>query len=258
MDGIFLQEVDNVTICRVESLSDEIKSLIRDELSSICLGRSLVAEDADYYSYTNTLKKFLETYDNIAPTQQVGIIGELLSHLLISSHREDFKIVTLLLNKEELQIRKGFDLVYLYNNELWYGESKSGELQQGTPIQKVGRLLSDAKNGIKEYLEGNRAKLWDSAVLEASQTLDANDSMTAKKLLRNDSTLLQSGESIKKNALLVPILFNDVNEPIDISELLIKAQTIIQEQIFEDILVFCIHKSTYSKIVNFLRAESVS
>lgn len=257
MDGISLQEIDNVTVCRVESLSDDLKGLIRDELSAICLGRSLVAEDAHYYSYSNTLKKFLETYDNIAQTQKIGIIGELLAHLLISRHRPDFKIVTLLLNKEDLQIRKGFDLVYLSDKELWYGESKSGELQQGTPIQKIGRLLSDAKNGIKDYLEGSRSKLWDSAILEASQTLGSEESLTAKELLRNDTVSLQSGVAIKKNALLVPILFNDINNPIDIDELVRKVQNIADEEVFNDILVFCIHKSTYSKIVEFLKAEAV-
>lgn len=257
MDGISLQEIDNVTVCRVESLSDDLKGLIRDELSAICLGRSLVAEDAHYYSYSNTLKKFLETYDNIAQTQKIGIVGELLAHLLISRHRPDFKIVTLLLNKEDLQIRKGFDLVYLSDKELWYGESKSGELQQGTPIQKIGRLLSDAKNGIKDYLEGSRSKLWDSAILEASQTLGSEESLTAKELLRNDTVSLQSGVAIKKNALLVPILFNDINNPIDIDELVRKVQNIADEEVFNDILVFCIHKSTYSKIVEFLKAEAV-
>lgn len=256
MDGVSLQEVDNVTVCRVESLSDDLKGLIRDELSAICLGRNLVAEDAAYYSYSKTLKKFLETYDNIAQTQKVGIIGELLAHLLISRHRPDFKIVTLLLNKEELQIRKGFDLVYLSNKELWYGESKSGELQQGTPIQKIGRLLSDAKNGIKDYLDGSRTKLWDSAILEASQTLDSEEGLTAKELLRNDTSSLQDGIEIKKNALLVPILFNDINDPIDVDELVRKVQNIANEEVFDDVLVFCIHKSTYSKIVAFLRAEA--
>lgn len=256
MEGISLQEIDNVTVCRVESLSDELKGLIRDDLSAICLGRNLVADDAAYYSYPNTLRKFLETYDNIAQTQKVGIIGELLSHLLISRHRPDFKIVTLLLNKEDLQIRKGFDLVYLSDKELWYGESKSGELQQGTPIQKIGRLLSDAKNGIKQYLEGTRTKLWDSAILEASQTLDSDESLTAKELLRNDTTLLQGGVTIKKNALLVPILFNDISNPIDVDELVRKVQNIADEEVFDNVLVFCIHKSTYSKIVSFLRSEA--
>lgn len=258
MDGLSLHEIDNITVCRIESLSEEMKGLLREELSSICLGRTEVAADSVYYSYANTLKKFLETYDNLAQTQKVGIIGELLAHLLITKHRSDFKIVTLLLNKEELQIRKGFDLVYLCDGELWYGESKAGELQRGTPVQKVGQLLTKAKNGIKEYLDGTRSKLWDSAILEASHTLDHDDSITAKALLRNDFTALNDGREVKRKALLVPILFNDVSDHIELNELATKVQAVVDEQVFDDILVFCIHKSTYSKIVDFLRAESTS
>lgn len=256
MDGLSLHEVDNITVCRVESLSEEIKGLIRDELSAICLGRTLTQEDSAYYSYSNTLAKFLETYDKIGQNQKVGIVGELLAHLLIAKHRPDFKIVTLLLNKEELQIRKGFDLVYLSDGELWYGESKAGELQTGTPIQKVGALLTKAKTGVHEYLNGTRSKLWDSAILEANHTLGTSESLTAKALLRNDVTALKSGTSIKKKALLVPILFNDVNSRIDTDGLITKVQSIVDENIFDDILVFCIHKSTYSRIVDFLRSEA--
>jgi hypothetical protein len=256
MDGVSLSNTGKLSVCRIERLSEKLKELIRCELSAICLGRNLTDEDSEYYSYPKTIKKFLETYDNIAPTQQVGIIGELLAHLLISRNYPDFKIVTLLLNKEELQIRKGFDLIYLAESELWYGESKAGELQDNTPTQKAGRLLSNAKNGVKNYLQGTRIKLWDSAILEANQTLSGNDNISAKQLLRNDATQLQTGTDIKKNALLVPVLFNDVSLPIDEAVLLNSVQAIIDEQVFDDVLVFCIHKSTYTKIVDFLRTES--
>lgn len=188
----------------------------------------------------------------------MGVIGELLAHVLISRHIPDLSIVTLIMSKEEDQIHKGFDFVYISkgNIALWYGEAKSGELQQQTTTQKNRDLLNKAKSGIVTYLKGSRDRLWDSAIIEANQTLVAAKAKTARQMLRDDLLAIQSNSSTKKNAILVSIIFHDVNNPLDENDLSSYLQTVKDEGVFNDITIFSIQKSTYSKVVDFLYSEA--
>lgn len=77
------------------------------------------------FTYKHTIKRFLERYE-LKKTIQKGMIGELLTHLLIPQYI-DFNAISIMKNKEENSIRKGFDIVYTDdNNSIWYCEVKSG------------------------------------------------------------------------------------------------------------------------------------
>lgn len=259
MEDVTIHKADGITVCKINNFSDGLKGFIRSDLSSMCYGKSTVDEDASYYSYERTIKKFVDIFDNkLTDLQRMGVIGELLAHLLISRHLPELSIVTLIMSKEEDQIHKGFDFVYISKGDvaLWYGEAKSGELQRQTPTQKNKDLLNTAKSGIVTYLNGTRDRLWDSAVIEANQTLVATRAITARQMLRDDLLAIQGDEGSKKNALLVSIVFHDVNNPFDESELSPYLHGVKAEGVFNNVMIFSIQKSTYSKVIDFLHKEA--
>lgn len=259
MDDVTIYKADGITVCKINNFDDELKGFIRGDLSAMCYGKNTVDEDATYYSYERTIKKFVDIFDHkLTDLQRMGVIGELLAHLLISRHIPDLSVVTLIMSKEEDQIHKGFDFVYISKGDvaLWYGEAKSGELQRQTPSQKNKELLNTAKSGIITFLNGTRDKLWDSAIIEANQTLVAARAITARQILRDDLLAIQGDGESKKNALLVSVVFHDVNNPFDESELSPYLQGVKAEDIFNDVMIFSIQKSTYSKVVDFLHQEA--
>ena len=106
--------VDNVYICYIEELSDELKEKIIEMLSSIWHG-SVDANERPQFNYNTTVKRFLERYQTKTSDTKKGMIGELLSHLLIPLYI-NLSPISIMKNKEENSIRKGFDIVYTDEN----------------------------------------------------------------------------------------------------------------------------------------------
>ena len=66
IQGVSFEQGDNYTVCCIDEFSDELKDLIREELSYICYGKNQVQEDEleeiPHYSYETTLREFLARF----------------------------------------------------------------------------------------------------------------------------------------------------------------------------------------------------
>lgn len=259
ISGVTISKGGNYALCCVDQFSDDLKQLIRDDLNSICYGKkSVESDDTSYYSYPNTLKEFLERYNKKSQETKIGMLGELLAHLLISHAFPELEIIGLLFNKEERSIRKGFDLNYLSRNKdsIWYGEVKSGEKQNQSVDDKNKALLTHAKNDLKEKLTGQRRSLWDSALNDVAICI-ANDRVkSVSDLFKQDLAALANIADTKKSALLVSVLFHDADNKISETSVASHAVTIDNESHFAEVMVISIQKSTFSKVEQFLREEA--
>jgi len=125
---------NGVYICYVEDFSDELKGKIKEKFSELRNGAVIIeeVEENEIYDFKNTLKRFLEMYSfnkNGTPKDskiKKGIIGELLSHILIPEILPQLKMISVMRNKEENSMKKGFDSVYFDNSNIWYCEVKAG------------------------------------------------------------------------------------------------------------------------------------
>ncbi|MTB65395.1 hypothetical protein GKR48_00830 [Providencia sp. wls1943] len=64
------------------------------------------------YRYAPTLQAFLERYENTSENTKKGMIGELLSHIIINEFFDNFEIASPFFNLEEKSIKK--DLTYFF------------------------------------------------------------------------------------------------------------------------------------------------
>lgn len=258
LKGITFQRDKNICICYIDELSEELKTLIKEELTFICHGRNLVDTDqSNYYSYRDTIKDFLVRYNKKTEETKKGMIAEFITHLLIKNFFTDIQTISRFFNKEETSIKKGFDLTYLSidGSSVWYGEVKSGELNSSqNPDSKSKDLLNKSKNDIKEKLSGKRKTLWDNAILDAATTIGSENVYSIQNLLRADFKEAEVG--VKKNAILVSVLFHDVNSKFSKKNIEEHFHKINSEKLFSNLMLFSIQKSTYSKIENFLNQES--
>ena len=60
----------------IEDFCDSLKSLIRENLSTICLGAALGDGGDQAFSYKNTLKLFLERYKSKSENTKKGMLGD--------------------------------------------------------------------------------------------------------------------------------------------------------------------------------------
>ncbi len=259
INGVNIKQEQNYVVCYIDTFSDELKDLIRAELNYICHGRNIVDEDTlSYYSYQRTLKDFLGRYNKKETNTKKGMMGEFIAHLVINKALVNLQAVSIFFNKEEASIKKGFDLTYIDTDgtAIWYGEVKSGEPNSVTaPDNKNKQLLGMAKKSIKKNLSGQRRSLWDNVIGDAALTFASEKRIKVQDLLKRDIQGIETGTAIKKNAILVSVLFHDVQNKINpesIEKYLLK---ITSQQIFSDVVLFSIQKSTYSKIEEFLRNE---
>lgn len=248
-------------ICFVDDFSLGLQSEIKKRLSNIFHGASEVNSSPDFYSYPNTLKSFLERYNSKDEDTKKGIMGELLAHLLLGVVYKNQHSISILKNKEERSVKKGFDIVYFDSNanKIWYSEVKSGNSSSGKESSTAYNtiLLNRAKNDIDEKLSSNRNSIWESAMIDATLTIEDNtQKIKLKDLLSADSPALIKNLSSRKNAIMVSVLYHNLKDEINISDVNSFFDNVVKEKKFTDIIIFSIQKATYSKIAQFIESEA--
>ncbi len=258
VDGVVVVGDAATSVVVVTDLTDDLKGYIRDHLSHLCYGASFVEGSPDYYSFTRTVREFLERFDKKPDTTKVGMIGELLTHLLAPEVYTDLSTASLFFNKEERSIKKGFDLTFYSDDEagVWYAEVKSGHVQAGHPAEKVIDLLRTAASDLRDKLTSpTRRSLWDAAQIDALAVLGA-ESSSVRKILQQDEQAAVDGTTWKRLGVLVATVFHPISTAmIEHPDILLRLGTDPFDSSFDGLRLVAIQKSTLDKVVAFLREE---
>lgn len=263
INGIRFLRKKGYAICHIDNLSDDIKAILRKQLSSVCYGPSKATSTRKTYSYKNTLKEFLKRYESKADHTKMGMIGELLTHILVIQFFEEFNAVSPYFNLEEQSIKKGFDVV-LYSrgkNELWITEVKSGELHKDKcASETVIDLLGTAKRDLNKRLNENHTTFWENAINGATIALenkkDVKEAVIEILGSIEDEVVDEKAKSNDKNVILVSSLFSSLSDEVKEQEVKGASLNISKERIFKEVIVFSFQKGTYKKVVDFLRLEA--
>lgn len=264
MKGVTIQSdaKNGVTLCLVGSLSDELKQDLRKKLISICEGEYHSKIYSDFFTYKSTLVTFLERYQSKPDKTQMGMIGELLCHLLLPREHKNLKIMSPFFNMEEGAIKKGHDLIYFDDSDevnTWIVEVKSGELGKATSVgAKKKSLLSTANKDLKIKLTSRKTNLWRNALKGMDSTLE--NGVTKKVLaglLRDyrDKTISGTQSSDEYNVVLATSLFHPMNEKVTLVDLQEWKIDNLNGDEYKDVLIFSIQKCTYQAVVEFLQQE---
>lgn len=261
MEGITLHKSETGSLCFIiEDISDDLKNVIRQRLSEICHGAAKASRKTVIYSYKSTLTAFLDKFDTKPAETQKGMIGELLTHVLFLHYEDVFRAASPFFNMEEDSIKKGFDLVLHHKttNEIWFVEVKAGECGVETSINKLGSLLSLAKNGLKTALNSERNTLWQNAVNGASLVIQCSGLKSQiETLLEKYNENAVSGESASTdyNAVLVAVCFSGAQEFATGAEFEGRHTTQKNMNEFRDLMSIALQKDTIQSVIDFLRGE---
>ncbi|MGP5033199.1 hypothetical protein ACTXJG_17520, partial [Glutamicibacter arilaitensis] len=249
---------DQLVVVMIDGLSDELCQSIRDHLVSICRGPA-AADGVPGWDYKSTVRELHTRLDSKPRNLRVGMIGELLTHLLSPIVVPRLVQASVYFNKEERLHKKGFDLTYLEDDSscLWYCEVKSGEVLAGTSVAtKAVQLLRNASSDLIEKLTTTkRASLWDAAINDAMLVLTNPELGKAKHLLSADSVEAANGANWKRHAILTAGVFDSGRAGTDE----IRAALAGTQQLntgFTKEVWLVIQKSTYQAVLDFFSAEA--
>lgn len=263
LDGLTYQKEDKYSVFWVKNFSEDIKGAIREQLALICHGVDNVNTGRRTYNYKNTVKEFLKRYENKPVNTKVGMMGELLVHLIFQNYFDEYKSVTPYFNMEERSIKKGYDAVLTETDSptLWIIEVKSGGIHlDKTSDQTISDLIGNAKNDLNVRLNKENNSLWMEAINCAKISFDSNDVMKQAVL---DILLDWSDDATEgvytskdKRVILASVLFSDLGDSITVRNLQQKQNCIEENGIFSQIYVLGIQKETYVKVYHFLKEEA--
>ena len=256
ISGVRIIENTTHSVFYIDELSDELKQIIRDQLQGIWNGFSDTESLPEFYSYKNTLSSFLDRYNSKSDETKKGMVGELLSHILLGQQNNNLTSLSILKNKEERNIKKGFDIIYcdIDNEKLWYSEVKSGATDSSTATDYNSVLLKRAKDGIQAMINENRNSLWESALFDVAATIKESDGrLNFQELLSNDSPIMRTEQA--KNVILISVLYHNLTDKIDINSIENFRNSVIEEGVFLDTIVISIQKATYLAVSDFLNNE---
>lgn len=262
LEGVDLHKSTTGSFCFVlHDISNDLKEVIRERLSEICYGAAKASRNTNLYSYQRTLSAFFERFDSKSLNTQKGMIGELLTHVLFLHYESDFRSASAYFNLEENSIKKGFDLV-LHNDEtsqIWFVEVKAGECGENTSIQKLGGLLSLAKNDLKTALDSERNTLWQNAINGAIVVVNENTLKTQIETLLenfNEQAVLGASTSVNYNAILVAVSFSGSQTFATGEEFELRHQNQQNLNEFQQLMSVALQKNTLQSVVDFLRSEA--
>lgn len=261
ISGIITETTELATVCRIEEFTEQLRTEIRDKLATICHGEDKVEAGSIIASYKETLKLFLTIYSNKSEETRKGMIGELLSHLLILKACPNYQSANPYFNMEEASIKKGFDLVVFDQS---CGEMKIVEVKSGGAGSKSANtankaLLNTAKNDLKSRLNDEKVHVWLNAINGARNALSGgNVKNKINDILEGCYMEASVGapDSKSKNVVLVSVLYRSCADPITIEDTKKKAEEMAAEGLFQETTVFSIQKETWKQIAAFLKEEA--
>lgn len=259
MNGVrHIQDTDQCHLIIVDDFGNDLKNAIRARLCEICYGLQNLQHDSMFADYQRTIGDFLDRYDAKTYEQKKGIIGELLTHVLVRHYLDDLEPASILFNKEERSMRKGFDLIFLETEKatVWYSEVKSGHPPaNGTASSKSLDLLETARTDIARRFTGDSNAAWLSAIIDSHITVSENVRPMLRQLLEADAPVKRPAD-FSAAAILVSVVYASLANEMNYGGLSGYFSTASKDKRFSNLIIVSVQKETVEKVAEFLRSET--
>ncbi|WP_339876645.1 hypothetical protein [Olleya marilimosa] len=244
---------DKITLhfISINTYSKRLKDYMETNIHQIWNGDNEIIESAEDINITKTeLKNLIE---NKTPEQKIGIVSEFICHLYLRANKYEQHF--LFRNLEEKGMKKGFDGLYILDNELYIYESKSSleTTKTSTHNGNIGESYHDLRKKIEGINTTNDP--WRNAYNHASHrsiNFNENISKTLKKLSKE---YVQKKFSKIENYNLIPsstLYLGTRYSSIDKIDLKNKMERLINDYEFNKINVLCINKKSAQHFIDYL------
>ncbi len=242
--GYYIQFLD-------DTMFENFEKIISEEIIEICCGYC----NCNIYEIPEIANEFLQrvnkknSKDN---RHKIGYIGELLYYVFAKYKFPFLKSINPMINIEERSFKKGFDMLSVADNTIWYSEVKSGELLLPVPplLNKMNiEKLSTAYSDISSKLDGQdkNTNYWTTA--KAKLCLCTNDTTEIENLAK----ILDSDMKLSKikNKIIVSVIFGKTSELINENKVAEKLHNLRKKD--ENLIIVCIREQTLDRTINVIK-----
>lgn len=249
-------------LCIIDDFSLEMEQILRTELTKVCHGQAKANSTRVAYSYKRTLQELIKRYQSKTEKTKIGMIGELLCHLLLFRLNGELASVSPMFNMEEASIKKGFDLLVSHkiSKDLWITEVKSGALGKIDKDQKIRTLIDKARDDLLERIGAENSTIWHTAINNVTIALENSrpEKAVLVDLLEDFLDQAEDGtnDPSTMSVILVPILFESTANEANFDIIKERNKKILEDKLFSNCIIFAIQKSTVAKVESFLYNEA--
>lgn len=247
---IQLSEKVTLNFLNIENYSNELLRLIEKEIVFI---RNGDLNDEDLSDVKSKLKDWIDRKKD--ERAKNGFIAEFICHLYL--RYANYEQYSLFKNLEENGPKKGFDGLYIFNDEMWIVESKSTVNISKTHSNKINEAFKDIKIKLESSSQDKINDPWENAKNHIdNRNLKYNKSLTenVKKL---SSDFINNRKHKIKEFNVVPcstIYFRDSWKEIEAEELKSKFQSEIKKLEAKKLNILCTNKKSIDGFIKFINS----
>lgn len=238
----FSEDNIKISVFDIESITEELKQFIDENIHQICLG-----ESGDLHTIKLDLKERIKGWKD--QNKEIGSIAEFFAHLYLRYC--GYKQECLFFNLEERSLKKGFDGLYSMDDEFWFVESKSGLISTNsiTHASKIREAYNDLKNKITTNTSNNP---WLNAYNHARVVNTKKKLRDNLKRLSDDFINHRYQQIDDKNIIPCATIFLDgIWQPQNHKQIIQSIQNISILQ-GKSIHVICITQKSYDMFMQYL------
>lgn len=264
LDNLFMQqEKDTIIVTFPDSTEksacvyrvfindfDDIKSRIDKYIKDLMFGDN----NREYLAARYAIKSLM---NGKSREQKLGIVSELLMHLFLATI--DMERFNLIRSAEERSMKKGFDGVYVLNNELWFGESKSSEIadrKHSSNIQEALHCFRQKVVGPEEV--GTNNNPWENALSHIKLVQDARkmDESIKKQIELLSFDYDRGIYTCTKNYNIIPSSTLIINDGQTFEQICNECKDIVSSFEYKKLIILCINNQLFLDIVNYLEMRN--
>lgn len=260
---IFEKQIDNnyIIFAYINELDNHLKELIDNYFMEIVKGKIRVEDDTEG-NIVKEKKLFKECCKFITsktlPTAKLGIIGELVFHLIMRiAFNSEFvsALPTIGITDSYKQFYKGFDGVYLKDNRCWISEVKSADSKSKTNENKNLNILTKEKIILASNTIEKEAK--DKSINRWQKAKDSIRNQHTQKSIKELSIfeLVDDSKYNDYNKIPVTMIINN-DEEFDLKSLMSYIEKLKDKSANnQKILVICIRNKDLSLVYDYLKSK---
>lgn len=245
---IVLSEKLTLNLLNIENYSKEFIELIEQEIGHI---RNGDLSDEDIIYIKKSIKRwFQKKGEDERP--KIGYVAEFISHLYLRTKK--FEQYFLFKNLEDNGPKKGFDGLYLKDEEIWLLESKSTGDFKKNHATKISEAYKDIKNKIESLnLKDNNP--WENSKnhLE-NRNIKENENLSKKINKLSEDFLNQIPHKIEEYNIIPSstIFMGDKFKITDNEKLKIKLEGLCKDFGAKKLNVLCVNKKSIDDFIKFI------
>ena len=246
--SIKISEKLTLNFLNIENYSKEFIELIEQEIGFIRNG-DLSNENIKYIK--KAIKAWFHKKGN-DERPKIGYVAELICHLYLRS--QNFEQYFLFKNLEENGPKKGFDGLYLKEDEMWLVESKSTSDFKKTHLSKIKEAYKDIKNKVESVNQKDNNP-WENS----KNHIDNRNIKENVGLLKNINKISQDFIDQNPHKVeeynIIPsstIYLGEKYKDIDNVKLKAELEKVCKKFNAKKLNILCVNKKSIDEFINFI------